>query len=388
MIDLKTFMLMLALGNIGFAAMIAAYARTARDNRAMRTWMWAKLGLGSAQLLAWLRVDLLPFHWVGVAAYTLLIVGVALEVGAYRTLFNVSGWRRGLLALGLASLLAFHGARVAGASLSALTGLMSLIIATHAGAMGVLLMRSGRRDSALLWTMGIVDGVLVAAMLARAWHGFMVGGQGVYTAGAVQNGAFLAAYLMMIVNGFGFLLLCKEKDDRALSMLATVDSLTGLLNRRAFFEQAERARLLALRLHKPIAVMMLDLDHFKQLNDRFGHATGDEALCQFAAIGQTILREHDIMGRMGGEEFALVMPGTDLDGALQAAERLRVAVARACVRADPATAYALTVSIGVVLIDRNEHIGAALARADHALYAAKSEGRDRVSCGGAFACAA
>lgn len=129
--------------------------------------------------------------------------------------------------------------------------------------------------------------------------------------------------------------------------------------------------------------MMLDIDHFKRLNDRFGHATGDEALCVFADTVRRELREHDIMGRLGGEEFALAMPGTDLAGALQAAERLRAAVAEAPVLTDGNT-YVMTVSVGVVVVDPNEHINSALARADHALYAAKSGGRNRVESGEAI----
>jgi diguanylate cyclase (GGDEF)-like protein len=163
-------------------------------------------------------------------------------------------------------------------------------------------------------------------------------------------------------------------------LLATTDSLTGLANRRAFFERAEAARLLSLRLRKPIALMMLDLDHFKQINDRFGHATGDEGLALFAAAARATLRDHDILGRLGGEEFALALPGTDLDGALQAAERLRHAITEAPLITSGAT-YVMTVSIGVVVIEANEALTAALARADHALYAAKSGGRNRVEAG-------
>jgi diguanylate cyclase (GGDEF)-like protein len=100
----------------------------------------------------------------------------------------------------------------------------------------------------------------------------------------------------------------------------------------------------------------------------------------FATTAQQALRDHDIMGRLGGEEFALVLPGTDMEGALQAAERLRCAIA-AAVLPTSGHQYSMTVSIGVVVIDPNEHINSALARADHALYAAKSAGRDRVEIG-------
>ena len=162
--------------------------------------------------------------------------------------------------------------------------------------------------------------------------------------------------------------------------LATVDGLTGMLNRRAFFERADGARLLALRVRKPISLLMLDIDHFKQLNDSFGHACGDEALRVFADTARGVLREHDVIGRLGGEEFALAMPGTSLDGALEAAERLRMAVTAAPV-IGCAPGYRMTVSIGVVVIDSSEELTAALARADHALYAAKTGGRNRVELG-------
>jgi diguanylate cyclase (GGDEF)-like protein len=156
-----------------------------------------------------------------------------------------------------------------------------------------------------------------------------------------------------------------------------------MLNRRAFFEQADSARQLGIRLRKPIALLMLDIDHFKQLNDHFGHACGDEALKMFADTARDVLREQDVIGRLGGEEFGLVLPGTTLDGALDAAERLRVAVTRAPILAC-APGYRMTVSIGVVLIDAGEELTAALARADHALYAAKTGGRNRVKAGATF----
>jgi diguanylate cyclase (GGDEF)-like protein len=162
--------------------------------------------------------------------------------------------------------------------------------------------------------------------------------------------------------------------------LATIDGLTDMLNRRAFFERAESALQTAVRMRKPIALMMLDLDHFKQLNDGFGHACGDQALRLFADTARATLRDNDVMGRLGGEEFALAMPGTSLAGAQYAAERLRIAVAEAPPLACAAT-YRMTVSIGLVMIDPSEELTAALARADHALYAAKTGGRNRVEIG-------
>jgi diguanylate cyclase (GGDEF)-like protein len=357
--------------------LMAGYARSAAGNPALRVWAWAKLVQGCAHLLGWLRPDL-PHIGVAVAANTALILGTAIEVGAYCILFGVARWKRVLYPCTALALLIFQAARFGHASQNELVILMSMIIALFTGAMALMLLRPGA--SPLRRLIGLNDGVFFMVMSARAYSAVVSGQMSVFSPSLVQSVTYLTGYLLMIVNGFGFLLLCKEKDDQAMALLATIDSLTGLVNRRAFFERTESARLLATRLRSPISLMMIDIDHFKRLNDRFGHATGDEALCLFAATAQQALRDHDIMGRLGGEEFALVLSGTDIEGALQAAERLRCAVAAAVLPASDHQ-YRMTISIGVVVIDPHEHINSALARADHALYAAKSNGRDRVEVG-------
>lgn len=374
-------MLVLAIGNIGFAALMAAYARSAADNPALRISAAAKLVQGCAHLLGWLRPDL-PYVGVAVAANTALILGSAVELAAYCTFFGFARWKRVLYPCSALALLIFHSARFGRASPNDLVVLMSVILALFSAAMAWLLLRASPSPghSLLRRVIGANDAIFALAMAWRAYAGIVQGHMAVFTPGVVQSGTYLAGYLLMIVNGFGFLLLCKEKDDQKLALLATVDSLTGLVNRRAFFERTDSARLLATRLRSPIALMMIDIDHFKRINDRFGHATGDEALCVFAATARQALRDHDIMGRLGGEEFALVLPGTDLEGAVQAAERLRQAVAAAMLPTS-GPPYSMTVSIGVVVIDPMEHIKSALARADHALYAAKSGGRDRIEVG-------
>ncbi|MEO7496595.1 MAG: GGDEF domain-containing protein [Massilia sp.] len=379
MIDIRTFMLVLAIGNIGFAMLMAGYARNAAGNPALRAWKWAKLVQGVAHLCGWLRPDF-PSFGIAVAANLLIIVGVALEVAAYCTFFGFQSWKRFLYPFTALALLIMYSARLFGATGAELTIMMSVIIAMFTGAMSAILLGPSRHSSLLRRLIGVNDLIFFVAMSLRAYTGFTCSGFSLFTPSAVQSFSYLTGYLLLIVNGFGFLLLCKEKDDRKMQRLATIDSLTGLVNRRAFFERTDSARAHSARINRPIALMMIDIDHFKRLNDRFGHASGDEALCVFAATTQTILREHDVMGRLGGEEFGLVMPGTDLKGALLVAERLRAAVEQAPL---PTSGYAynMTVSIGLVVIDKDEHINAAMARADHALYAAKSAGRNRIEVG-------
>jgi diguanylate cyclase (GGDEF)-like protein len=164
-----------------------------------------------------------------------------------------------------------------------------------------------------------------------------------------------------------------ETANRELERLATTDPLTGASNRRHFrviaAQEVERAQ----RHGLPLSVLALDIDHFKRINDRHGHAAGDAALCRFADAVRTLVRISDHFARMGGEEFALLLPQTDGDGACALAERIRAAVAAA------GAGLAMTVSIGVATVPAGERsVEPALARADEALYRAKATGRDRV----------
>lgn len=379
MVDIKTFMLVLGIGNICFAGLVAGYARSMPVNPALRMWQWAKVTQGLAHLLAWLRPDW-PLLWLAFASNSLLLLGVVMDAAAYSMFFKLRHWRRVLVPLALLALVAVNGARFAGAPSSTLAMIISLTIGALSGTMAMAVLLSKGYSSALQRIIGINNLIFCGAMLWRAVASALDPSMTPMTSSGAQSFAFIIGYVVMMVNGFGFLLLCKEEDDRKMERLATLDSLTGVANRRAFFEMAAASRMLASRQRHPISLMMLDIDFFKELNDRYGHAAGDAALCVFTQAVQRVLREPDILGRLGGEEFGVVLPATDLAGALQAAERVRLAV-RSEVLPSCDLAYGLTVSIGVVLLDRDEDITAALARADRALYAAKEEGRDRVVVG-------
>lgn len=160
--------------------------------------------------------------------------------------------------------------------------------------------------------------------------------------------------------------------------LATTDALTGLYNRGHFFERAEAEKARAERYGYPLACLILDLDRFKQINDSHGHATGDAALVAVAATLRGLLRGADVIGRIGGEEFALLLPQTDVAGATAFAERLRKSVAALDIPRDQES-FRVTISIGVATVEATDSsIAQALRRADQALYEAKLAGRDRV----------
>jgi diguanylate cyclase (GGDEF)-like protein/PAS domain S-box-containing protein len=161
-----------------------------------------------------------------------------------------------------------------------------------------------------------------------------------------------------------------------LHRLATTDALTGVANRAHFFARAEAEIRRAARYRRPLSVLMVDLDHFKRVNDEHGHAVGDAVLAEFAGLCARMLRAEDLIARYGGEEFVALLPETDEQGAVAVGHRLREAATQ--IRT-PSAARRLTVSIGVSPVLAGEAaIEAALARADEALYQAKAAGRDRV----------
>ncbi|MCX7172578.1 MAG: diguanylate cyclase [Proteobacteria bacterium] len=174
----------------------------------------------------------------------------------------------------------------------------------------------------------------------------------------------------------------RKETERELVRLATTDPLTGIANRRRFIEQLEMEHARVRRFGGFAALLMLDLDFFKRVNDTYGHALGDAVLCHFAALAESHLRRVDLFGRLGGEEFGILLPGTDLAGATEFAERFRQHVADNPVPGDKEP-VSYTVSIGVTEFDaQDSDPDSVLARADRALYLAKERGRNRVEQAG------
>ena len=152
------------------------------------------------------------------------------------------------------------------------------------------------------------------------------------------------------------------------------DFLTGAASRKAFFEIAAIEMARAERLAQPLAMLLVDMDHFKAINDRWGHQAGDAALLRLVGSARGVLRARDCVARLGGDEFAMLLPNTDLAGAGAAGARLQQSVRHEHAHAAPA----VTLSIGVTLVAPGEPLTTAMSRADEALYAAKAAGRDRV----------
>lgn len=205
--------------------------------------------------------------------------------------------------------------------------------------------------------------------------------------GAVQANASLAAQIphlimlefliALLFMAFGTLMLANEFTTNELRQLAEIDSLTSIFNRRAFFTLLNKALHQSQRTGMGLAVLVVDLDHFKSINDTYGHQGGDEVLRHFVQTATQCLRQQDVMGRLGGEEFAIFLPGVDAKGAQVVAERLRAAVASRPAALQQGS-HGLTISLGLTLCVPGDTPDTALHRADQAMYQAKERGRNRV----------
>ncbi len=170
-----------------------------------------------------------------------------------------------------------------------------------------------------------------------------------------------------------------EKLKAYLSKLAMTDELTGLYNRRAFISTLDKELTRSRRSNVDLSILMVDIDFFKKINDQYGHLVGDLAIQYFAQIAKNMIRNEDTVGRLGGEEFLILLPNTAINEALSIAEKLRKTIENSCVEHDDRK-IRFTISVGVAILDDQDMTSATLINnADQALYKSKESGRNQVT---------
>jgi diguanylate cyclase (GGDEF)-like protein len=196
---------------------------------------------------------------------------------------------------------------------------------------------------------------------------------------AFQSATFVASAAAAIVSTFGFMLLHKERAEGEALRLATMDPLTGAYNRRTFHEIAERELSRARRAGQPLSIIVLDIDHFRPINEQYGNRAGDEVLRQIADLVRTALRKEDMLVRYGGEQLLVMLPDVPGPGAVVVAGRIRKSVeAEALGVAGQEVSVTVSVGVSARLDEGPESIEGLLARAEEALAIAKKRGRNRV----------
>ena len=225
----------------------------------------------------------------------------------------------------------------------------------------------------------IVLGLLQAALFSA---GSVEAAMGRISAGDIPLASWFGlvhfvSILYLIGTAVFVVSLSREQAERRQKTTAETDALTGVTNRGAFMAYAGEALGRSLQGDLPLSMIIFDLDHFKRINDSFGHAVGDGVLRRFAEMARSMLREDDCVGRIGGEEFALILPGTSLGSAFLIADRIRAAFEKDCRFVDGQVINA-TVSAGVTTAHPDSTLDSILIAADEGLYRAKQNGRNRV----------
>jgi diguanylate cyclase (GGDEF)-like protein len=370
--------LALALGNLALCATLFFFNDADGRPAALSTWGWAR----QIQTVGWLLLvfgaaGVVPEHLALPAGYVLVFAGVAWEAGALWERAGRLHWRRvtaPLLGLAVAAFLLCYliddfGLRAVVAAL-----ILGCFYLSGAAALG----HGWREASPLQRFLAAATAVLALVVGAR---GALVlaapGGWGWMTNELLRQLYTGALYLLTLLGGFGWLLLGREHLQGELARVAVVDPLTDVPNRRGFFQALAPWMALARRPGQPTAVVLFDLDNFKRINDGYGHPAGDVVLGTLAGACKRQLRDSDLLGRMVGGEFAILLPRTSQDDAAMVAERMRSAIEGERVKTERAM-ISLTASFGVTTIRPDDSTVTLLARAQEALQAAKRGGRNRV----------
>jgi diguanylate cyclase (GGDEF)-like protein len=383
--DIKTLVLALALGNLSLCAALFFYQQEAGRRvgpglagDAVRTWALAKQCQAVAWGLLYLRGTLPDFLTIPLAN-AVLFTGFALDAAALWEQAGRRVWRRYLLPVLGVAIGVYAGAWLLGVQAAERIAIASVVAGFFFVAAAAALGRG--------WSAGsLLRRYLVVLMLALA---LLVVARGLLTAvptpvldwlsvDLIQGAGVAALYLMMLGNAFGFLLLGREQAQGELARLEVIDALTDVPNRRGFYQALAPWIALARRPGMPTSLIILNLDHFKRVNDNYGHPVGDLVLKAMVDACKKQLRDSDLMGRLGGAEFAIQLPRTSLEDALMVAERIRNAVAAQPVKAEKAVIN-MTASLGVTTIRAEDSSVSLFKRADEALQQAKQAGRNRVA---------
>jgi diguanylate cyclase (GGDEF)-like protein len=379
--DGKTLILLLALGNLtlclGLLFFGQTVGKTTQDRHSIRA--------AGMQALAWLLLFCSMQNSVSglpMASVLILFIGNGLLVlGVLQDAALCWQWRsrlwqgngvRGPLLLALLLLLAALADLARG---SALFLPSPVALAYLAGALAFM----GGQPKPLPLQRWIGWASLpLASLVLLVWH--MPGLPGLpelITPASRPGLTLLGLYLLMLLYRSGLMLMAREQQAAQLQRLELVDLLTDVPNQRGFFNALAPWLALARRPGHSTSLIMLDLDHFKRINDNYGHSVGDKVLQAVASIGKNQLRDSDLIGRLGGEEFAVLLPRTELAEALLVAERMRAAIAGLQIKAEKAV-LGITASMGVTTIRPDDTMVSLIKRADDALAEAKQAGRNRI----------
>ncbi len=379
-LDLRTMMVVIAAMTFLFAGLLALAGLHAGNVRGVRLWALASLSISAG--LSFAIALLTPSDsWVIVAGAIFVAAGGGLQFAGIQAFKDERCDWRVPVALTLAAFASTTWFAVVQPNIEARAIGNSLILGLiNAACARALLIPIKQPLRTAYWFTGAAFAAMAVVFVIRAVVIMRspAGSYGLYANLPINPATFFAVSMTQLCVTFGFVLMLNYRLSSDLHDLASRDQLTGALNRRGLEEEAIRQQARCLRTKSPLAVMLIDVDHFKQINDRYGHPAGDEVLRRLAAVVQISIRTEDYFARYGGEEFCVLLPGVAEADVMIIAERLRQNYAEMHVLLGEETLTS-TISIGVA---DSIHTGMVfdflVAAADQALYRAKEARRNRV----------
>jgi diguanylate cyclase (GGDEF)-like protein len=386
-LDIRTLTFVLMLVSAVLSLVMVFVWRTNKTYDGFGWWTIANLAGAFGFLLLGLRGDT-PIFWTIVVANSFSVGCMAMSLEGIRRFLGRSGvpiFSVTVLILHAAALAYYTYAEPDVLARIYASSVLSVVLGARCIYEFITIPKNERLPSVTFTTTVFV--IFTIFMLARiVLTHFFSHIEHFYSPDWVQSLTFLMLVTFVMTWTFNFLTLNSERSQHelklakvALEKLATTDFLTGLCNNRGFAEVSENEIRRARRFRNPLSVIMLDIDCFKEINDTYGHATGDLVLVKIAEIGIEGLRTIDTIGRLGGEEFGVLLPHTDIAGAETVAEFLRAKIEEAGIETSSGI-IKFTASLGIAqMMQTDADIKSILERADHQLYAAKRNGRNQVA---------
>ncbi len=385
--DLRTVIVMSAISCLLMAIVLFGSSKVyPRSIEGLKHWGWGALGFGVANLLFSLRglvpdwLSIIVANMIGVASFIVWWRGMRLLRG-----LALSSMRLWYMALAAVLLLLAYFTLVQPNIVPRRFLISGIGIAFYSGMAWLVWRRGQRLQGDYVFISLMVFGCLFTLIRVVATMANPASAATLLTPSSSQTAYVIAYNIMSLMNCIGFFLLATNKLQSELQQMADHDSLTGAMTRRSLMDKLAIEVAIAQRKSQTIALIAMDLDYFKQINDKLGHDGGDRVLCHFSAVVFKNKRPQDLFSRMGGEEFVLVLPDTDLHGAQRLAQRLHAALNTA--HNDGIPAYTSSFGVGtwsgtpVAAVNSQfplDTIEDWFKRVDDAVYRAKAAGRNRI----------